>query len=649
MTTERRKIPICLSVLPGLKILPPGLLARDKVVFDLENMPPTELTGHPDPAHTFWPEEQVEPSQHPVGFRPRDEPAAASRPGADRLRPRRDAGPAVGHRFRHHDRRRLEIAKTIAELKGVTALTETRPPHRGLRPPATRPWLGLGLLALSSVAAPASAQVEPLDTCFLEMPPEVTQSRGADCGYAVVPQSRTGGAGEVRLAYMRLNAGTPSGAAPLFMLAGGPGQALTGDPGILALFQPELLGPILETRDIVLMEQRGTLRSRPYLDCPELWTAQREAASQRLDEDAGRVLVRARVSDCVARHSAEGVDLAAYNTLENAADVNDMRQALGYERIVFYGESYGSELGQNVMREFPGILEAVVLDGVASLTSTDWSAQRSSFAQWGIDNLTELCAADADCAASYDIPALLDAALAVFDDGPIETTYTVPDQTDFTFYLTLTQDEFASYLHGLQTERFAVMAFPALLNAYVTEGRDRIAADMAARRGAELLADPAAMDAAMAILMHSAMVCTDDPPVSADDVVTQDVSLYGRLFARNSAALYVELCDVLDLPQLPDRADALARVDVPTLVLSGGLDVQTPYYVSQEVVDALPDATHVIFPAGFHVQVMNLNRCAIGIMRDFVTDPSAQPDTACVAEAAPLPFMRPDFTMPEGD
>jgi pimeloyl-ACP methyl ester carboxylesterase len=507
--------------------------------------------------------------------------------------------------------------------------------------------------AASLVASVSMAEelpvVEPIETCFLEIPAEVSGTRGADCGFVVVPQSRSGGAGTARLAYMRLNAGTRSDAAPLFMLAGGPGQAITGDPAILALFRPELLGPILETRDVVLMEQRGTLRSRPYLDCPELWTAQREAVVRGLDDEEGRVVLRARIGECVARHSAEGVDLAAYNTLENAADVNDMRQALGYERIVFYGESYGSELGQHVMREFPGILEAVVLDGAASLASTDWSAQRSSYAQWGIDNLTGLCAEDADCAASYDIPALLDAALAMFDDGPIETTYTVPDQPDVTFDLALTQGEFASFLHGLQTEKFAVMAFPALLNAYVTEGRERIAADMAAQRGAELLVDPAAMDAAMAILMHAAMVCSDDPPVSADDVVTEDVGLYGRLFARNSATLYVELCDVLDLPQLPDRADELARADVPTLVLSGGLDVQTPWYVSQELVDALPDATHVIFPAGFHVQVMNLNRCAIGIMRDFVTDPSARPDTACVAEAEPLPFMRPDFTMPEGD
>ncbi len=520
----------------------------------------------------------------------------------------------------------------------------------------TFPVFALKIIVLScaaSVVASVSMAddlpvVEPIETCFLEIPADVTRTRGADCGFVVVPESRSGGDGTARLAYMRLNALTPSDAAPLFMLAGGPGQALTGDPGIMLLFQDQLLGPVLETRDVVLMEQRGTLRSRPYLDCPELWTAQREAVERDLDDEAGLLLLRERVGECAFRHRGAGVDLAAYNTLENAADVNDMRRALGYDRIVYYGESYGTELGQNVMREYPDMLEAVVLDGTAAITSTDWSAQRSSFAQWGIENLTRLCAEDAECAANYDIPALLDAALAMFDDGPIETVYTVPDQPDVSIDLTLTQDDFASLLHGLQTRKFGVMAFPALLNAYATEGRDRIAADMSAQRAQELLADPVSLDAGMAILMHAAMVCTDDPPVSVDDVVTDGVGLYERLFARNSAELYVELCGLLDLEQLPARADELPSADVPTLVLSGGLDVQTPYYVSQEVVDALPNATHVIFPAGFHVQVMNLNRCAIAIMRDFVLDPDSSPDLACVDEVEPLQFMRPDFTMPDG-
>lgn len=517
---------------------------------------------------------------------------------------------------------------------------------------ATRPMglaaLAIGLAALAAHSDPAPS-VKPLDTCFLDIPADVTQASGADCGYVVVPQSRAREEGEVRLAYMRLNARTPSDAAPLFMLAGGPGKALTADPGSLELFQPALLGPILEARDVVLMEQRGTLRSRPHLDCQGFWTAERDIVEQGLDEELGRALLEERLSACVARHAASGVDLAAYNNLENAADVNEVRAALGYERIVFYGASYGTELGQHVMRDYPDSLEAVVLDGTASLSSTDWSGRQAQYAQWGIDNLTHLCTKDAACAEHYDIPALLDAVLALFADGPIPATYTPPDRPGPSFNLELTEESFAGYVHSLQLSKYSVQIFPALLNAYANEGRERLAADMAAQVGAQLLADPAAQDAEMSMLMHAAMICSDDPPRSLDNLETEGADRYERLFARNSAALYVELCRILDQPQLPDRADELATADVPTLVLSGGLDVQTPYFVSQEVGDSLPRATHVIFPAGFHVQVANINLCAIAIMRSFVLDPDAPLDLSCVAETQPLPFMRPDFTMPEGD
>ena len=55
--------------------------------------------------------------------------------------------------------------------------------------------------------------------------------------------------------------------------------------------------------------------------------------------------------------------------MENAADVNAVREALGYDRIIYYGASYGSQLGQHVMRDFPEILEAVVLDGAEALSA----------------------------------------------------------------------------------------------------------------------------------------------------------------------------------------------------------------------------------------------------------------------------------------
>lgn len=263
-----------------------------------------------------------------------------------------------------------------------------------------------------------------------------------------------------------------------------------------------------------------------------------------------------------------------------------------------------------MMRECPENLEVVALDGTAWLASTDWSGRQAQYAQWGIDNLTRLCAEDAACTADHDIPALPDAAPALFKDGPIKATCAPPDRPGPAFDLELTEEGFAGSVHSLQPSKYSVQIFPALLNAYVPEGRDRPAADKAAQTGAQLLTDPMAQDAGMAILMHAAMICSDDPTRSLDDLQTEGTDRYEQLFARDTDALYVELRRILDLSELPDRADELATADVPTVVMSDGLNVQTPYSVSREVVDALPNATHVIVPAGFHVQVANINPCA---------------------------------------
>ncbi|MCA9906960.1 MAG: alpha/beta hydrolase, partial [Anaerolineae bacterium] len=193
------------------------------------------------------------------------------------------------------------------------------------------------------------------------------------------------------------------------------------------LFQPELLGGILTQRDVVILEQRGTQYTDTFLDCPALRTAPWTAYTQGLQGKDADDFAYAELQGCIDNFKAQGINFDAYNSVENAADVYLARAALGYDQIIYYGASYGAQLGQHIMRDYPFMLEAVVLDGAEALSRRSWVENRALDAQWGIDNLTALCAADAKCAATYDIPALVDAALALFDDGPLPYTYTNKD------------------------------------------------------------------------------------------------------------------------------------------------------------------------------------------------------------------------------
>ncbi len=244
-----------------------------------------------------------------------------------------------------------------------------------------------------------------------------------------------------------MNADQPSDLSPLFVLLGGPGQSFS-DPQYFANFRPELLGNILKERDIILLDQRGTKNTDTFLDCPEIYSLAWVAHEQGLDEEADYNLQVETLQQCIDDFKAQGVDLNAYNSVANAADVNAARQALGYDHIIYYGASYGSQLGQHVMRDFPEILEAVVLDGANPLSRKSWVEDRALDAQWGIDNLTALCAADEKCSEAYDIPALLEGATALFADGPLTYTYTSANDPTISFDVEVT----AADLFGLVFE-----------------------------------------------------------------------------------------------------------------------------------------------------------------------------------------------------
>jgi pimeloyl-ACP methyl ester carboxylesterase len=173
-----------------------------------------------------------------------------------------------------------------------------------------------------------------------------------------------------------------------------------------------------------------------------------------------------------------------------------------------------------------------------------------------------------------------------------------------------------------------------------------MAATLGPLKGGQLLAQRGATAGGMAIVMHLAVVCSDDPVRSVDELVTQGVrSRYalptGQMFAKEA----VDLCATIAVPELPAATDVDVRTDVPTLILSGGLDAATPTFRSEVVAKALPRARLVVFPAGTHVQLGAVNRCAAKIMTAFVRDPSAPLPLECVKESRFPGFVLPDATM----
>jgi pimeloyl-ACP methyl ester carboxylesterase len=496
--------------------------------------------------------------------------------------------------------------------------------------------------------AQAQAVVEERDRCFFDPPPDAPVIE-TDCGYVVLPENPDKADGpKVRLGFLRMSARAAEAKAPMFMLAGGPGDTLI-KPETLLLFSDSFLGPLLDERDVVLLDQRGAVSADPILDCPELYGLPWEFKDRTLDEAASRELGRQVVADCVRSARDQGIDLAQYNSVRIAADVDAARHALGYDRIVFYGASYGAQLGQHFMRDFPDSLEAVVLDGANSLSRKSWVQERVRDADVAMRKLAALCEADARCAAAYDIPALIDQAMALFDAGPIATSYQDPADPQVHFDLTLTEGDLASSIFGFQTGQIGIRSLPAFLAAVLADGRTSAAAILGAQKGAEIVASRGATRGEYAVLMHMAVVCSDDPVTSPDDIIVDpDASAYARVYGRSLLEEYIEFCRAVAVPSLPDATDVDVTTDVPTLILAGDLDARTPVIRSERVAASLPRATIVVFPEGTHVQLGEINQCAGKILQAFLALPGASLDTGCIALMPRRGFVLPDGTMSVG-
>jgi pimeloyl-ACP methyl ester carboxylesterase len=216
--------------------------------------------------------------------------------------------------------------------------------------------------------APGSAPPLPLDE-----PVQVGEFKPAECqftvpagqqpqwGYVAVPEDHSDPDGPTILLHVAIfksvNPSEESDA--VVYLSGGPGEvALEGLQFTFGIVFDEFI----QNHDLIVFDQRGTGYSRPALDCPELTEIGEQELDEDLDPEESIAIQLEAFQECRDRLVAEGVNLDVFNSTQSAADVDLLREALGYEEWNIYGISYGTRLAQTVMRDHPDGIRSVILD-----------------------------------------------------------------------------------------------------------------------------------------------------------------------------------------------------------------------------------------------------------------------------------------------
>jgi amidase len=456
----------------------------------------------------------------------------------------------------------------------------------------------------------------------------------ADCGYVTVPENRASKSDrKIKLAVVRVKSSGKTPGAPLVLGTGGPGGGGLGNvqgaqgPGFLTTY-----GPVLKDRDFVLFSQRGTALAQPTLDCPAYNALTLEASTKGMSlEETGRATKDALVK-CAEAFKSQGVDLAAYNSNENADDVNAIRQTLGYDKIFYYGESYGTQLGQFVLRRHPDILAGIVLDGIAPVTK-ERSVQVNDI-PGAFRRVFAACAADKACNAAYpNLEKMLAETIDRLAKNPMPYKLELPGQKP----IDLKVDDLLA-MNALFIDLYVPGGY-GKLPEYIKQLHDGNPAPLAATLPLVLA------DSDNARVMHYAINCTDDPTTSMDDLGLKDLPAVYARFVASDGQNYAGICPALALPQLPADSDALVKSDLPALLIQGGLDPATPRNGGLDVAKGLPKSTEVLVPSGNHVQFGN--PCVIDIVANFMEDPTAKPDLSCIDPTvaflypAPVAFVGP--------
>ena len=236
----------------------------------------------------------------------------------------------------------------------------------------------------------------------------------ARCANVSVVENRAAAGGrriDLRVAVLPAR-GSSRAPDPVFVLAGGPGQAATD------LMRVPIFEALRDTRDVVFMDQRGTGGSNA-LTCDFYGPPSEPASYFRA------FLPLDQVRACRDRLASKA-DLTQYTTANSVEDLDDVRAALGYERINVMGGSYGTRLAMEYVRAHEQRVRSVILDAPVT-PEVHMPENFGPIAQRALDALLDECAAVPACASAY--PDGRGATRRVFDrltQGPVKAFVTHP-------------------------------------------------------------------------------------------------------------------------------------------------------------------------------------------------------------------------------
>ncbi len=442
------------------------------------------------------------------------------------------------------------------------------------------------------------------------------QSVKAHCGHLEVAENPAlPGTRSLELALALVTATGLAEADPVVMLAGGPGQsALESYPEVQGAF-----GEVLRNRHVLLLDARGTGSSNP-LHCDMESADALFAANGEATAEAAR-LYAAQCRDALA----ERADLRFYTTTDHVRDLEQLRSALGVERLNLLGISYGTRVAQQYAATHPAKTRTLILDSVVPNTLVLGQEHARNLEQV-LDRQFQRCQQDPACKDELGDPRAQLAQIRedLGDRAPEAVRYRDPVSGEWREEVPRF-DHLAILLRLYAYQPAMAASLPLLLHEAAQGQYQSMLAQ--ARMVSQDLGQSLAMG------MSLSVTCSEDAKELQPDPRDEGTVL-GPEFVSQTRAM----CAEWPTGKLPAHFRRPLSGGIPVLALSGEFDPVTPPRYGDAVVAELTNARHLVLPGQGH-SVMAVG-CTPRLAAQFLESADAgQLDASCLEQLiAPPPY-----------
>ena len=469
------------------------------------------------------------------------------------------------------------------------------------------------LLSAAQEIQPSVPRIE-----WADLPNIVEKSPELKTGYLVVSERRFPEVGvrTIRLPFIVIKSRSASPRPdPVLFMAGGPGGST------LDQTRNRRRSPLLDERDLILLEQRGTRFAEPALLCPEIERVRRGGWGTRLNGDPDPQEVAAAITACARSLEQAGVDLGGYTTRESAADIADLRRLLDIPSWNLYGVSYSTKLMLTVLRDHPEGVRSAILDSILP-PEANWDEDGSANILESLERMFDLCREDESLRARF--PDLKKRFLQLLEEAnlrPIEIVVKHPLE-DKSFSLRLDGAGIMNCLYAGLEEASAIPWLPLVIDAACRGDAARLSPLAKSYLGSTQ---------GTAMGMRLAVWSNEEFPFEKTEKILKPAGLPPALAQFIQVAVPFEALQSWPQGRPDKRENEPVRSRVPILIAAGEFDPDTPPKWARRAASFLPNA-HLIEFAGYtHVPLFGHPE-AERIMREFLADPARRPDPGKAAE-----------------